>query len=165
MSDKPKKFIKGHNALKAKITKPLSKSKELEKKKVFKTIVLKYSHFAATQKMMFVLNFKFWLSLKAEEAETAAVLNEYLADFQTGAAGGKAFIKAGVVNPGKGEGENFFKYSISSWQANYYEIFFNFLLSIRLFSQPFFMFYAYYYYYYFFLLIICGELWQAHTCK
>lgn len=34
MSDKPKKFIKGHNALKGKTAKPLSKSKELEKKKV-----------------------------------------------------------------------------------------------------------------------------------
>ena len=34
MSDKPKKFIKGHNVLKAKAAKPLSKSKELERKKV-----------------------------------------------------------------------------------------------------------------------------------
>ncbi|XP_066933290.1 U2 snRNP-associated SURP motif-containing protein-like isoform X1 [Clytia hemisphaerica] len=72
MSSKPNKFVKGHNALKPKIAKPLTKSKELQKK-------------------------------KAEEAETAAVLNEYLADFQTGAAGGKTFVRSGTVNPGKGE--------------------------------------------------------------
>lgn len=35
MADRPKKFIKGHNPLKAKAgQKPLSKAKELEKKKV-----------------------------------------------------------------------------------------------------------------------------------
>ena len=35
MADKPKKFIRGHNALKAKSApKPLSKVKELERKKV-----------------------------------------------------------------------------------------------------------------------------------
>jgi len=35
MADKPKKFIKGHNPLKAKSApKPLSKVKELERKKV-----------------------------------------------------------------------------------------------------------------------------------
>jgi len=73
MADKPKKFIKGHNVLKAKSVggpKQLSKAKELEKK-------------------------------KAEEAETAAVLNEYIADFTTGAALGKTFVRAGVYNPEK----------------------------------------------------------------
>ena len=36
MSDRPKKFIKGHNALKAKTgSKPLSKVKEIERKKVY----------------------------------------------------------------------------------------------------------------------------------
>ena len=40
MSEKPKKFIKGHNVLKPKSAKPLSKSKELEKKKVIMFVVM-----------------------------------------------------------------------------------------------------------------------------
>ena len=46
-----------------------------------------------------------WDLLQAEEAETAAVLNEYIADFQTGAAGGKTFVRAGIINPNKSEGK------------------------------------------------------------
>ena len=45
----------------------------------------------------------FLLIIQAEEAETAAVLNEYIADFQTTAAGGKTFIRAAIVNQDKQE--------------------------------------------------------------
>ena len=73
-------------------------------------MVLKNSYNCCTFKINSVAQwtnkFAFFI-WQAEEAETAAVLNEYLEDFQTGAVGGKAFVKAGIVNPGKGEGENF----------------------------------------------------------
>jgi len=70
MDKKKNAFVKGHNVLKGKTSKPISKIKEVEKK-------------------------------KAEELETAAVLNEYIQDFTAGTATGKTFVRAGVVNPDK----------------------------------------------------------------
>ncbi|XP_047130391.1 U2 snRNP-associated SURP motif-containing protein isoform X1 [Hydra vulgaris] len=71
MADKTKKFIKGHNVLKGK-----SSSKQVNKvNKVEKK--------------------------RHEELEAAAVLDEYIADFQTSAAAGKAFVRAGIIDPNK----------------------------------------------------------------
>jgi len=69
MSDKKGKFIKGHNVLKGKT----SGSKQLSKAKELER-------------------------RKAEELETAAVLNEYVAEHQVRAVG-KAFVRAGIEVP------------------------------------------------------------------
>lgn len=63
------------------------------------------SHKALLFTQRFTLHCYLWNLLQAEEAETAAVLNEYIADFQTGAAGGKTFVRAGIINSNKSEGK------------------------------------------------------------